>query len=135
MYVSSPTLQLQQGARDRVNVLLLSLAMADLAKLLTTLMIQVRCVFNVLGSVQDEARWRSVTQHQIAQYYRYFNFVSALLTALMALDRALSVSLPLTAHRILSFGYDVIIIIMIMMMFFYGNDAYSFNFDSSAPIL
>ena len=78
--------------------------MADLAKLLMILVLQADCFFGVLGFVHSAANWKSVTQYQVGQYYRYFNLVSAQLNALMALDRALSVSLPLTAHRILSFG-------------------------------
>ena len=101
---SNPHCVLQQGARDRVNVLLLSLAVADLAKLLVLLVLQVDCVVHLVMSVRDAGLWESVTKFQVGQYYRFFNLVSAQLNTVMALDRALAVSLPLTAHRILSFG-------------------------------
>ena len=104
LYISEPALLLQQGVRERVNVLLFSLAMADLAKLVLLLSLQVNCVIILFGSVQDAENWESATQYIVVQYSRYFNLVSVQLIALMALDRAFSVSLPLVAHRILSFG-------------------------------
>ena len=104
MYVIELTLLLQQGVRERVNVLLFSLAVADLAKLVLLLSLQVNCVIVLFGFAQAAENWESATQFQVLQYYRYINLVSVQLNAVMALDRAFSVSLPLVAHRILSFG-------------------------------
>ena len=84
--------------------MLFSLTVSDLGKVLVLLPFQASCFISLLGSAQDVASWESATQYMVVQCYRYFNLVSAMLNALMALDRALSVSLPLTAHRILSFG-------------------------------
>ena len=89
----------QQGLRDRINVLLFSLAVADLMNLVTRLLQSLTCFMNTV----DSANWEVIITPQGFHLNRYANFVSGMLIVTMAVDRCLSVTLPLKASRILSF--------------------------------
>ena len=89
----------QQGLRDRINVLLFSLAVADLTNLVTRLFQNLTCFMDPL----DSANWSVQMFLQVVFLNRFSNFVSGMLIVVMAVDRCLSVTLPLRASRILSF--------------------------------
>ena len=52
----------------------------------------------------DSANWNVLMTPQVFYLSRYANFVSGMLIVIMAVDRCLSVTLPMKASRILSFG-------------------------------
>ena len=91
---------LQQGLRDRINILLFSLAVADLMNLVTQLLQNLTCFMDSV----DSANWNVFMTPQVFYLSRYANFVSGMLIVVMAVDRCLSVTLPMKASRILSFG-------------------------------
>ena len=91
---------LQQGLRDRINILLFSLAVADLMNLVTQLLQNMTCFMDSV----DSANWNVLMTPQVFYLSRYANFVSGMLIVVMAVDRCLSVTLPMKASRILSFG-------------------------------
>ena len=90
----------QQGLRDRINVLLFSLAVADLMNLVTQLLQNLTCFMDSV----DSANWDIFMAPHVFYLCRYANFVSGMLIVIMAVDRCLSVTLPMKASTILSFG-------------------------------
>ena len=79
--------------------MLFSLAVADLINLVTRLLQSLTCFMDSL----DSANWDVFMAPQVFHLNRYANFVSGLLIVIVAVDRCLSVTLPLKACRILSF--------------------------------
>ena len=73
--------------------------MADLTNLVTKLLQNLTCFMDPL----DSANWNVFMTPQVFYLSRYANFVSGLLIVIMAVDRCLSVTMPLKASTILSY--------------------------------
>ncbi|KAL8570091.1 hypothetical protein ACOMHN_033770 [Nucella lapillus] len=93
-----------QGLKDRIHLLLFSLAGVDLINLLSQFVPRLSCLLRWgWGDVEGADHWDSITNVYLATLSRWSGFVSGILIVVMSVDRCLSVTLPLKAARILTY--------------------------------
>ncbi|XP_076448433.1 uncharacterized protein LOC143285105 [Babylonia areolata] len=105
----------KQGLRDRINVCLFSLALADLGYLLA-LFIYKSFSHITLVSKAVGAYWKIRSLNTILGVFWGFSAVSNLLTLLVSVERCLCVVSPLKAKQLLKTKVMVILIVLIYFL-------------------
>ena len=104
----------RQGLRDRMNLCLFSLALADM---LFVTFFYVICSFCLVGQLRPELEewWKYFARKYFTGLFRGFLYTSGLLTMLIAVERCVCVTLPLKAATLVKTRTIAVIIVSIVL--------------------
>ena len=104
----------RQGLRDRMNLCLFSLALADM---LFVTFFYVICSFCLVGQLRPELEewWKYFARKYFTGLFRGFLYTSGLLTMVIAVERCVCVTLPLKAATLVKTRTIAVIIVSIVL--------------------
>ncbi|KAL8604655.1 hypothetical protein ACOMHN_013435 [Nucella lapillus] len=95
---------LSYGLRDKINLLLFWLAVADLSSLVSQVLLLPGCYLTDRTQVHN---WAVVGNYKVSRVSWWLGNLSGILIVVLSVDRCLSVALPLKARRLLGYRLTV----------------------------